>query len=1296
MKSIYAYRFLFVCFGIMALTSVRTAIPQTQQPTPSHNSSQNLQNQSGTNPSRGAATSNTNNQNTQNSPEGAGSSNQTGQNGQSNQKQPSIDFQKYVDSTLNFIAHDLSNSETTPSNIQYCADISGLSVSGIQLSYRTSSEPRLSLPVGDNNLLCIDKKQWSDQSASFILLSQGDCGAKPSGGDNNGTSASQSNAAARPCAPVALYMNPVASQQSGDFRSSRGESASAPSATKASGSVTATSGSNSIVGHNWVPAVTWSSNGEIIPTQKWFISNHNNSSDQDYYRILIDDKQIIATQANNPLPGFGYFNDNLKSGQDSQIPAQPCRKPIHIEAYKVPADCRNNLPDDQGAVMDISFPQSSSCSSDHQLLDNGITVGSPKIFDTYTLRNMLAATANQLAGISPFNAAAITGSYGNLQGVERDVSYLAAQATTFPSPTVATTLNTPSNSTTTTTPSTGSTQTTVTTTCPTGFVPTIGSGTSGTITCTPVSGSGAGGQLQQSTVNQPAGGSSTTSILNTQGQQVVTTNPSVGATIPTAPASTAFAAPTNTGVSASDMLAEQMQLSSQLTIFQMLLQGASSDQLLVENGRAVAMRGQTTVAFPITLRPPKAYKHAVAEVRILMIPRRVGNTENAKYSIVNLLPSEKTYNVAKITSKQNAFGASVVVEPLNVGVAGGKSRDRLYIAKDTDTVALQYPNEKIDSILSPWPSWLLPWLNNKFMGKNGSLDGDNCTPLLPHQLIDETTNDLKTDEYDFGSAVMFGWQFRPVLGADYVASNMRTVFAQLALPTDTHDETDPDLEVYVQTRWRHYSPSGQITGPSWEATCQWTQLKESLTIYNPIKVKDVQVDDMGSGILRVRAEGDLLSSSVNIRSGSSLIPPQFFDGRRLEFFSTAASILHNGDLEILAEDGTESPLHVEWQPQKQCDLEAASVIAVPHPDGTALVNAIMTRGSDFNPGSVSEGHDGPEDYRILIGSNVYGLQETPFLQLPPQDPCTKANATSPWTCRYTFTAQTSDLKSAQTFLARDIAWDSFGKRGTIQFAPTFTSIASLPVSASSTGRSGDQANTEGACNTPHEPCWFEIKGTDFSRIKLLDGVTPCKQQPCIPGTLSAYTDSKAASNQILSLASASLQQPCGNVAVCVVDDSTLRVAYSGSGQLTTLHLVWQPDSSDPPVDWPLAIKKPTTTVVTADPPVLYVSDSRAVKYSGLNYISFQSATFEGMTILQSSATPSAGDSAALTAGGANSSATKNTLILQIPSSVTAKPGYKEIVVTVTVPVTSNNGGASLGVVKTKSQTINLPLIVVGK
>jgi hypothetical protein len=68
--------------------------------------------------------------------------------------------------------------------------------------------------------------------------------------------------------------------------------------------------------------------------------------------------------------------------------------------------------------------------------DNGITLYPPKVFDVFTLRQMLASTAAQLAALSGFSQTSINNAFGNLQGVTTDTSYLSAQATTAATPTV--------------------------------------------------------------------------------------------------------------------------------------------------------------------------------------------------------------------------------------------------------------------------------------------------------------------------------------------------------------------------------------------------------------------------------------------------------------------------------------------------------------------------------------------------------------------------------------------------------------------------------------------------------------------------------------------------------------------------------------------------------------------------------------------------------------------------------------------------------------------------------------------
>jgi hypothetical protein len=77
-----------------------------------------------------------------------------------------------------------------------------------------------------------------------------------------------------------------------------------------------------------------------------------------------------------------------------------------------------------------------------------------------------------------------------------------------------------------------------------------------------------------------------------------------------------------------------------------------------------------------------------------------------------------------------------------------------------------------------------------------------------------------------------------------------------------------------------------------------------------------------------------------------------------------------------------------------------------------------------------------------------------------------------------------------------------------------------------------------------------------------------------------------------------------------------------------------------------------------------------------------SASFEGTSILP--------------APTANPDNTGNTIALQIPSSVTAKPGYKEILAVVKPSAPQPNGTPGAGSTKATAKTIALPILVIQK
>ncbi len=560
---------------------------------------------------------------------------------------------------------------------------------------------------------------------------------------------------------------------------------------------------------------------------------------------------------------------------------------------------------------------------------NGIAVGQGKIFDVVTLRNMLSTTASQLASLSGFSSSSITGAYGNLQGVTRDTSYLSAQVTTTPIPTMSSTVangTTGNSSLVNSLPIAGSSPGTVSLQCPDGSLPVIGTGGLQGCTANPTGAVVNGSSSTVTTV--PVSTSQDTTGSTTSGtNSTTTTKGGYAGTVPAAPTSNPFSAPTNIGVASSDVLAEQVQLNSQITTLRLLLQGANSDQYLTSSSKVVGTRQQATLGFSISLDPPRQYKHAVAEIRVVVVPP----SGSDDVSIMTLLPTEKTYNVAKITSRQKSFGAGVAIEAVSVGANTGRSKDRLYLAKDTDTLALEYNRPSVDPSELPEPQKAHDQIKS-------AIDWEKIKDC------DDNSN------HAMGDAIVFGWQFRPVLGADYVKGGQRQVFAQLALPVGLDQDYTPS--VYIQTRWRTYDPQKQVVGAAYEGSCSTQVNSGGITLASPLRVKDVVVSDIGSGQVRLAASGDFFAPGMTVRAGNTNVVPTMFDGTSLEVFGSVHDLLQTGGLNIVSETGVPKPFGIPTSPKKDgaCAVASVELEAVPSPDGNSRARLHLILGPQFRIG----------------------------------------------------------------------------------------------------------------------------------------------------------------------------------------------------------------------------------------------------------------------------------------------------------------------------------------------------------
>ena len=761
------------------------------------------------------------------------------------------------------------------------------------------------------------------------------------------------------------------------------------------------------------------------------------------------------------------------------------------------------------------------------------------------------------------------------------------------------------------------------------------------------------------------------------------------------------------GVSSADILTEQVELNAQITTLRLLLQGALSDQYVIRHSRPVATRKQTTLGFTITLDPPRQFRHAVAEVRVLVVPPPGSDG----VSIVNLLPAEKTYNVAKITSHQNSFGAGVAVAPVSVGVNASKSKDRLYLAKDTDTLALQYippvplqlsekgkksasgdESEKrkkyvaLKEIDRPFPQNAHDKYRGliSLMGPNelGDCDvpGQEGEPgfdpdATGHHLVIGT------------NATVFGWQFRPVLGEEYVRGGQRQVFAQLALPPNTTGQTPPP-KLYIQTRWRAYDPKRQVVGAVYTSSCSSAPDLSGVADMPVISVKNVDMADLGGGQIKLTSTGQFDTASISVLAGTTNIVPLTSDGEHLQLFGNAHDLLVADQLNILGPSGTTTPFG-RGSKTKGCGIDEATLYAVPYPDGNSRMTLRLKMGPNYLPDPLVPGDppaDGPPMPLVLIGSQVYGLRETPFRQCSVNGrDC--ACVGHPSVCTYRFIAPTTDARNAQSFLVKDLRWTGMSKQAATNFLPLFsslTAVASPPTTPSSPCPEKVKCPPDPPDPTKSKPTTtLLVSGFDFDKLafdKLAGDGAPCvpsSTMPCLNivvgsgpqaesgGKPKAKKDEKPESQPIKPKFTAIAR----NLATLEVDQGSL-----ASSKVIRFQL----DGQEKPgeigeyrVEWDLPVPKSDKAAsITATPAFLKVSDSRAVTFQGDKI----SSVDETSVMFDSTAPP-------IKAKLSPDPTTPGSMILTVyvTTAVTKTPGHKELTV--------NIKGSS------PTQTLQLPIDV---
>jgi hypothetical protein len=345
----------------------------------------------------------------------------------------------------------------------------------------------------------------------------------------------------------------------------------------------------------------------------------------------------------------------------------------------------------------VCFAQTDNTDSHkHGQRPNGISAGRPKVFDNRTLTLMLEALSDQLRNVQVIDQKTLSAALGLQQGFS---------STDFTSSFTATTL--------------------------------------------PIPGS------KQETVTKTGNVGSTGNPLPDTTQKTTTT--SRDAVVPQIPALEAPAGPPagfnpSYGESSGDLLSDQVNLSYQIFNLRMLLERSLSDRLLESR----KPRLQAVIGMNITLDPPRTANDAVAVVEVTI--EASDHPQPDGLSLISLMPQEKTYNSAAVSTKSNSFGGSAVVKMVQVGYNQRKKSMVFYLYRDTDTLAY------------------------------------------------ERTPPTEPNDPNKANKVTFGWMFRPVLGRRSVSPGLRQMFAILALPAEDGDAAHK-LKATVKTYWKKYDRS---------------------------------------------------------------------------------------------------------------------------------------------------------------------------------------------------------------------------------------------------------------------------------------------------------------------------------------------------------------------------------------------------------------------------------------------------------------------------------------------------------
>jgi hypothetical protein len=457
------------------------------------------------------------------------------------------------------------------------------------------------------------------------------------------------------------------------------------------------------------------------------------------------------------------------------------------------------------------------------------------------------------------------------------------------------------------------------------------------------------------------------------------------ATVPTAPAPPSL--PPTASTIASDtigLINKQMELESQLQGYQLLL-GGSDFARYTRNGLS---KDRVVVGFPISIAPEPRHRNMAAVVQITYFPPNSGQfpepglceqsaysaknprgqtateyrfsvndeqnavraceEQEATPSIINILPTQHSYNVVGVTSRAQTAGIGAIIGTVNAGIAGAFGKQSQYLVAQQDTVALQ---------------------------GQGVV---TCT----RELVELATKSHTQQCVPGSRGISFRWQFRPVLGEAYVRAGIRRTFVQLAIPNVRRPYPYYGGIVFIKMMWRPFDPrSGVVSelpdtgryatdyayGSEADSSHAMDAEGVPVTVRNVFghtfissEVSKIETFDQGGGLLQVSLRGRFLAGAT-VRVGGTILsqtsPGFLADYNSLRFVVGVQTLAQNGAF-LISTGGVESPIGLEsickdWDKQSECSPEdrpdpqdrpqIERVSVLPVSDSSSLVEVQLDR-----------------------------------------------------------------------------------------------------------------------------------------------------------------------------------------------------------------------------------------------------------------------------------------------------------------------------------------------------------------